>query len=53
MGKTLGLIKMSEWMVEVSKHASIVYTKNILYIFSKEFENTAEYDGAVPIFFGA
>jgi len=53
MGKTLGLIKMSEGMVEVSKHASTVYTKNMFYMFSKEFEKTVEYDGAVPIFFGA
>ena len=28
----------------IEKHASIVYTKNLFYRFSKEFEKTAEYD---------
>ena len=28
----------------IEKHASTVYTKNLFYIFSKEFEKTAEYD---------
>jgi len=28
----------------IEKHASTVYTKNLFYRFSKEFEKTAEYD---------
>ena len=28
----------------IEKHASVVYTKNLFYRFSKEFEKTAEYD---------
>ncbi|PUZ69766.1 hypothetical protein GQ55_2G137400 [Panicum hallii var. hallii] len=28
----------------IEKHASTMYTKNLFYIFSKEFEKTAEYD---------
>ena len=46
MDKTSGLMRMREddGRHPLEKHAYTVYTKNMFYKFSKEFEKTAEYD---------